>query len=182
MAQPMYVDNNPWDGTWRDLETGTDPAWDNPEEADGANDAAGTPAEPIYTRLPNAVGLPWWDAVEDPLAIHGLAASPNPQVWSPYEDVGSVPIVGAFEGAFRTRGPIQAFGHEPSGGLAGDQAIGRIMRFPANIPERFDPNGVFNTDIRDDLSAAMMYDDLEYQTEAQITTNLLQWPNVFGRW
>jgi hypothetical protein len=170
-------DGNPFDGTWRDLETGTDPQWATPEEADGANDGPGMPDEPITTRLEGPWGLPWWDAVEDPYKrVFDVAVSADPLPWSPQEDVGGLPMLGAYEGAYRTRGPVTAWGHEPSGGLSGDQAIGRIMRFPANIPERFDPYGVWNTDPRDDLAAAMAVDELPYYSDAQTTQNLLLWP------
>jgi len=178
----MFDVDAPYDGAWKDLETGVNPEGVTPEEANGANDGPGIPTEPIYTRLEGPWGLPWWDATEDPLNIIDVAQSPEPLPWSPQEDVGGRPRIGAYEGAYRTRGPVQAWGHEPSGGLWGDQALGRIMRFPANIPERFDAYGVWNTDIHDDLAASMDNADLPYQTDTVVTTNLLQWPNVWGRW
>jgi hypothetical protein len=178
-----------WDGTWRDLDTGVDPAWGDPESADadlGGYGAATAwrklPDEPVTTRLEGPWGLPWYDGLEDPYDSTGLTSSPNPTAWSPNEDVGAQPIVGAFEGAFRTRGPIMQWGHEVSGGLFGDQAIGRIMRFPANIPERWDPYGVENPDWKDELSAAEYFNSQPYTTDAAITTSLLQWPNVQGRY
>lgn len=173
-------DNNPFDGAWRDLETGVNPEWMNPEENNGANDGPGTPVAPIYTRLEGPWGLPWWDAVEDPYIRTPITTSPNPSAWSPNEDVGGEAMIGAYEGAYRTRGPVQAFGHEPSGGLWGDQALGRIMRFPANVPERFDAYGVWNTDLRDDLAGAMAVGELPYESDTTVTTNLLQWPRVGG--
>ena len=173
--------DNPYDGVWRDIETGVNPEWMNPEEANGATDGPGIPDEPIYTRLEGPWGMPYWDGLEDPYERVQVQPSPNPQAWSPAEDIGSDPMLADYTGAYRTRGPIRAFGHEPSGGLYGDQAIGRIMRFPANIPDRFDPYGVFNTDIRDDLAGAMDVDDLPVDSTAIVTTNLLQWPNVWGR-
>jgi len=169
------ADGNPFDGVWRDLETGVNPLYDNPEDAHAANDLPGTPPEPIYTRLEGPWGLPWYDAVEDPYKAIDIPQTNDPLPWSPNEDVGGQARIGAFEGAFRTRGPVRAWGHEPSGGLSGDQALGRIMRFPANIPERYDPYGVFNTDPRDDLAAAMEYGDLPYQSDTGVTMNLLQW-------
>jgi hypothetical protein len=169
-------DGNPFDGTWRDIETGVDPAERNPEEADGANDGPGTPLEPIYTRLEGPNGHPWWDAVEDPYKRVEIPLTADPLPWSPREDIGGEPRVAAYEGAYRTRGPVVAWGHEPSGGLFGDQALGRIMRFPANIPERFDAYGVWNTDPRDDLAAAMAYDDMAYVSNLQATEDLLLWP------
>lgn len=174
----LNVDGNPYDGTWRDLETGTDPQYHNPEEADGANNGPGIPSAPIYTRLEGPWGLPYWDAVEDPYTRVTVPASPDPLPWSPREDVGAQPQIGAYEGAYRTRGAVQAFSHEPSGGLFGDQNLGLIMRFPANIPDRYDPHGVWNTDIRDDLAASMAVSNLPYQTDEQLTQRLLLWPTV----
>lgn len=173
--------NDVYDGVWRDIYTGVDPAL-APEEANAANDGPGTPAEPIPTRLEGPWGYPWWEGLEDPDCFVDIPQSPDPLPWSPREDVGNAPRVAAYEGAYRTRGPVTAWGHEVSGGLWGDQAIGRIMRFPANIPERFDPYGVWNTDPRDELAAAMAVQDLPYQTDTAVTTSLLQWPNVWDRW
>ena len=178
----MFDTENPYDGAWRDLATGVNPEWANHEEANGANDGPGTPAEPIYTRLEGPWGLPYWDAVEDPYVRTPVEISPNPLPWTPDQEVGGNAMIGAYEGAYRTRGSVQAWGHEPSGGLWGDQALGRIMRFPANAPERFDPYGVFTTDIRDDLAASLANDNLPYDTTTTVTTGLLQWPNVQGRW
>lgn len=174
-------------GTWRDLETGVDPYWHSWEDADGATDQAGTPPEPIYTRVEGPYGLPWWDALENVDAETGLFSSPNPLDWSPREDEGAVAIVGAFEGAFQTNGPIVRFGHEVSGGMVdtdygiamGDQMIGRIMRFPANIPERYDPNGVYSgADYRDELVALIANGNAPIVSEAEVTTQLTLWPNV----
>jgi hypothetical protein len=179
----MYDPNVPYDGAWVDLATGVNPEWMTPEEANGANDGPGIPRdEPITTRLEGPWGLPYWDAVEDPYRQVDIPQSATPNAWSPNEDVGGQPRTAAYEGAYRTRGPIQAWGHEPSGGLWGDQAIGRIMRFPANVPERFDAYGVWNTDIRDDLAASMDNQGLPYRGDTEVTTSLLQWPNVWGRW
>ncbi len=178
----MFDTEAPYDGVWRDVYTGVNPEWSTPEENNGANDGPGTPPEPIATRLEGPWGMPYWDGLEDPYALFDGPVSPNPQAWSPNEDVGSEPRKAAYEGAYRTRGPIQAWGHEPSGGLFGDQALGLIMRFPANVPERFDPYGVWNTDVRDDLAGGMAMDNLPYSNDTEVTTNLLQWPNVWGRW
>lgn len=174
----LPADGNPYDGAWRDIETGVNPEWLNPEEANGATDGPGTPPEPIYTRLEGPWGMPWWDAVEDPYTRVTIPQSATPLAWSPNEDIGGKPSVGAYESAYRTRGPVQAFGLEPSGGLFGDQAIGRIMRFPANIPDRFDQYGVWNTDIRDDLAAGMAVSELGYESDYEVTSGLLTWPGV----
>lgn len=174
-----YGDSNIYDGAWRDLETGVNPEFMNREEANAATDGPGTPREPIYTRLEGPWGIPYYDGTEDPYArVDFLAISPDPLPWSPYEDVGNQPMIGAYEGAYRTRGSVQAWGHEPSGGLSGDQALGRIMRFPANAPERFDPYGVFNTDIRDDMAAGMDNDELAYASDTTVARRLLTWPTI----
>lgn len=172
----------PNQGTWRDLATGVNPYWGNPEDADGAIDQAGDPGEPINTRIEggSASVLPWYDALEDPGWATGLITSPNPTY--PEEDVGKKSIVGAYEPAVRTRGPVTQFGHESSGGLWGDQAVGRIMRFPANIPDRYDPNGVSNIDYRDELAASIAANGRGLVTEAEYTTDLLLWPNASGRY
>lgn len=156
-------------GTWRDLATGVNPAWAYPDEVDGALDQAGTPPEPINTRLEGPYGLPWWDGLEDPYSPTGLGESPNPTY--PQEDVGWKPIVGAYDAAYRTVGPVRSFGYE-------DQAMNRIMRFPANIPDRYDPNGVWNVDYRDELAAVISANQQPLVTEAEYTTSLLLWPNV----
>lgn len=163
-------------GVWRDLPTGVNPAWGNPTDADGALDQAGTPPEPIPTRLEGPYGLPWFEGLEQPFVVTGLDSSMNPTY--PEEDVGKQPIVGAYEGAYRTHGPVVQFGLEPSGGLYGDQAVGRIMRFPANIPERYDANGVSFIDYRDELAASIAANDVPIVSDTEITTSLLQYPNV----
>ncbi len=179
----LALDGNHFDGTWRDLEVGVNPEIVDHEQANGANDGPGIPREPIYTRLEGPWGLPWYDAVEDPYKrADFIPISPNPNVWSPYEDDNRLARLADYEGAFKSRGGVQAWGHEPSGGLSGDQALGLIMRFPANIPERYDPNGVFNTDIRDDLAAGMYNDTLPYQSDTAVTTGLLQWPDGLGEY
>lgn len=170
------------DCVYRDLDTGVDPQWATPENVDGALDDAGDPGVPITTRLEGPWGLPWIEGLETPNAPTGLLSSPNPLPWSPNEDVGKEALPGAYQGAFRTSGPIRAWGHEPSGGLGGDQAIGRIMRFPANIPDRYDRYGVWNTDYKDELQAAIEMNDQPYVDDAAVTTSLLLWPNVQGRW
>jgi hypothetical protein len=166
-----------WDtlaGDWMDLNTGVNPAYGNPTDADGATDESGTPDRPIATRLEGPWGLPWWDAKEDPYAPTGLYQSPNPTYPNP--DLGALPIVGAYDGTYRTLGPVQRFGHEMSGGIGGDQAIGRIMRFPANIPERYDANGVWNTDYLDELAQAIAHGNQPIVSDAEVTTQLILMP------
>jgi hypothetical protein len=162
-------------GTWRDLATGVNPEWAEPDLADGATDQPGIPTdEPVHTRVEGPWGIPWWEGMEDPFAPTGLLSSPDPTY--PEEDIGKASIVGAYEPAFRTHGPVQAWGHEPSGGLTGDQAIGRIMRFPANIPDRYDSNGVWNLDYRDQLAMALQWNAVPDVNDNTINTSLVQWP------
>lgn len=170
----MYYEDT---GTWRDIATGVNPEWGDPTEANGATDGITIPGEPIYTRLEGPWGAPWWEGLEDPTSPTGLPAeSPNPTY--PNESVGALPLAGAYEPAVRTHGPVRAWGHEASGGLYGDQSIGRIMRFPANIPERYDPNGIWNIDYKDELAATLAANQAPMISDAEVTTNLTQWPNV----
>ena len=158
-------------GTWRDLDTGQNPFWAEPEEM--LNDR-GFPDVPITTRVEGPWGIPWWDGLEDPTSPTGLPGeSPNPT--HPDESVGGRMGPGAYTAAFRTLGPVRAWGHEPSGGPTGDQAIGRIMRFPANIPERWDPNGVQSIDYRDSLAAAIFANNAPVVTDADVTDHLVYW-------
>lgn len=165
-------------GVWRELETGTkdESAW--PENADAAFDQVPIPLEPIVTDLEDKQGgpamvLPWFDAKEDPQAPTGLYASMDPTY--PYWDVGGKSIVGAYEGAVRTRGPVYQFGLEPSGGLWGDQAIGRIMRFPANIPSRYDPYNdyVYLGDQRDEMAQAVWNYDTDPPSDDEVYASLI---------
>ena len=105
-------------GTWRDLHVGVNPAYSDPEWADAATDQPGDPEAPIDTRIDGPWGLPWFEGFETPDIATGLFTSMDPGL--PFEDVGALPIVGAYEGAYRTQGPVQAWGHEPSGGPGGD--------------------------------------------------------------
>jgi hypothetical protein len=165
-------------GVWRELETGTkdERAW--PENADASFDQTPIPQTPIVTDLENYQGgpamvLPWFDAKENPQADTGLYASPDPTY--PHWDVGGRSIVGAYEGAVRTRGPVYQFGHEVSGGLWGDQELGRIMRFPANIPSRYDPYNdyVWNGDQRDDMAQAVWNQQIHGPSDDEIYADLI---------
>ena len=167
-------------GVLRRLPTGThdESAW--PENADAAWDQVPIPTEEIETDLGMFQGgpamvLPWWDATENPTAGTGLYSSNDPHY--PHQDVGGRGIVGAYEPAVRTRGPVYQFGHEPSGGLTGDQALGRIMRFPANVPDRFDPDaeGVWQGDYRDELAAAIASSGQGVVTETEYIGSLLMY-------
>lgn len=158
------------DATWRDLE-GNDPRWDV-----GAPDQPAPPLSsvPIITAIEGPWGLPWLDGLEDPSATTGLLKpSPDPQIDRP--DVGWVMPPGAYRGEYRTLGPVQQFGLEPSGGLSGDQAIGRTMRFPVNVPERYDANGVNVGDYRDLLAGSLAINNAPTFTDENIITDLVQW-------
>jgi hypothetical protein len=76
------------------------------------------------------------------------------------------------------------WGHEVSGGWDGDQEIGRIMRFPANIPERYDANGVWVGDYRDLLAVSLERDQVPAFTDTTSVAQLLQWEPAatFGGW
>lgn len=157
---------------WRDLE-GVGPGsvtW-NP---DGPNPTIPRDAT-INARLEGPWGLPWIEGLEDPNASSGMVSpSPNPQIDQP--DVGWKMGPGDYEGAFRTRGPIQAWGHEVSGGLWGDQALGRTMRFPANIPDRYDANGVWVGDYHDLLAATLQANEVPmFADEIGGIEALVQW-------
>lgn len=165
-------------GTWRFLATGTRPEYANPENADGATDQSPILDHAIITDLENYQGgsammLPWFDADEEPFIASGVTSSMEPTY--PDEAVGARPIVGAYEGAFRSQGPVYQWGHEVSGGLWGDQAMGRIMRFPANIPDRSDPynEGVWAGDYRDELAAAIATNGMGLITDEEMTASML---------
>lgn len=171
------------DFTWRDLE-GENPDWGNsPNEPDPP-----IPHDlPIYT--PGVGdngpwGMPWIDGLENPDAvISGIQSSPDPQIDRP--DVGAVMGPGDYRGEYRTLGPVRAWGLEPSGGWSGDQAIGRMMRFPANIPERYDANGVYVGDYRDILASTMAAQNRPAFTDTNVVEDLVQWMgpvSTFNGW
>jgi hypothetical protein len=128
--------------------------------------------------------MPWLDGLENPNAvIQGIAVTADPQIDKP--DVGGVIPPGDYRGEYRTLGPVRAWGLEASGGWNGDQAIGRIMRFPANIPERYDVNGVNVGDYRDILASTMWVNNQPQFTETNVIDDLVQWtgPNAtFAGW
>ena len=170
-------------GVLRHLNTGVNPDYTHPLDADAALDQAGDPGHPIDTYIEGggAMVLPWFDAFEDPNAAPDLpelnlsmTAEPQGRL------VGARPIVGAYEAAVRTRGPVYQWGNEPSGGLQGDQAVGRIMRFPANIPDRYDPNGVIMPSYQDELAAAIATNGAGIISEDQVTTEMITLPGVYG--
>jgi hypothetical protein len=171
--------------TWRELEG------ENPEPGNSGD----YPEPPIPHDSPVVTpmigdngpwGFPWLDGLEDPTAQPvNLLLSPDPQIdtWTG-QDVGGVIGPGPYRGEYRTQGPVRAWGLEASGGWAGDQAIGRIMRFPANIPERYDANGVYVGDYRDILATTQLLNNYPTFTETESIDDLVQWqgPEVFAGW
>lgn len=166
-------------GAWRGNITGTRPENATPENADASWDQVPIPHNaPITTDLENFQGgsammLPWFDATESPSAPTGVFESMDPTY--PHEDVGARPVTGAYESAVRTLGPVCQWGHEASGGLHGDQALGRIMRFPANVPDRSDPynEGVWQGDYSDELAAAVATNGMGLISDEEMTASLL---------
>lgn len=164
--------------TWRDLE-GVTPAWLDAELPDPPLPRS----EPITTRIEGPWGVPWIDGLEDPNASSGLShPSPNPGLDTP--DIGWVMPPGDYRGEYRTRGPVQQFGHEVSGGLWGDQALGRTMRFPANIPDRYDANGVWVGDYRDSLASQLEANSQPAFSDVNTIDDLVTWtgPPKFAGW
>ncbi len=156
--------------TWRDLE-GEDPRYPL-----GAPDQTGPPipATPVVTAIEGPWGLPWVDGLEEPTVPTGLLRpSAEPQMDTP--DVGWAMLPGPYRGEYRTLGPVRAWGLEPSGGLGGDQAVGRTMRFPVNIPERYDANGVHVGDYRDLLAGQLAVNAAPSFTDANVIDDLVLW-------
>lgn len=166
--------------TFRDL-IGEDPRWPM-----GAPDQPNAPLprnEPVTTRIEGPWGIPYIEGLEDPNASTGLLnPSPNPAYEVP--DVGWSMPPGDYAGEYRTLGPVQQFGHEVSGGLTGDQAIGRTMRFPVNVPDRYDANGVNVGDYRDLLAGALAANNLPTFSDTAVIEDLVLWPGDagFGGW
>lgn len=145
-------------------------------EADGALDQPGTPAEPVMAHL--MTDVPWTEAFETPDASTGLVSSPNPSL--PVPDEGKASIVGAYEGAFATRGPTSVgLGYEMSGGPYGNQALGRRMMFklPLTMSTQSFPGEGKVTDAAwaDELAAAIANNGQGQVTDAEVTTSLVLW-------
>ena len=167
------------DSVWRTIEG------ENPERSNSGDfPDPPIPGTPIYTSglEDGPWGVPWLDGLENPDAAARMAPSPDPQMDVP--DIGWKALPGAYEGAYRTRGPVMQWGHEVSGGWDVDQEIGRIMRFPANIPERYDANGVWVGDYRDLLAVSLERDQVPAFTDTTSVAQLLQWEPAatFGGW
>lgn len=140
-----------------------------PDLADGY-----LPALPEDTILPNL--SPWYDGHEDPYAYPAempFLQSPDPQ----YADVsvGAAMPVGAYDGTYYTRGPVSfgLSGMDESGGLSGDQALGRRMKFEPYIPERYDVDGITTPSYADELAAAIAANGQGQVSDAEMTTSLL---------
>lgn len=157
------------DAVYRELATGVPLA-----DTEGGGDEygqSGIPDGPITTILPNQTGVPWVEGLEAPESAPSLPWTADPQ----YEDftTGAMPAPGAYEGSFRTSGPVVGFGHEVSGGPYGDQALGRRQKFSPYIPERYDRNGVQMPSYADELAAALAYNGQGQVSESEYTTDLL---------
>lgn len=156
----------------RHLVTGVAPA---AQYADAALDQRGTPSAPIEVELPFVPGIPWSEGLEDPTNPTGLATTADPAL--PVPDVGARQIVGAYEGAVRTRGPVTQWSHEASGGLFGDQETGRTMRFAGFEVDRYDADGVIDRSWADELAADIANNGQGQVSEAVMMTSLLMGPN-----
>lgn len=142
--------------------------------ADGSLDAPGMPALPIATDMTFAVGIPWYDGQEDPAAPGLDWSSAEPHY--PVDDEGALPIAGAYDGAYNTRGPVVNFGHEVSGGPYGDQALGKRQVFLPYVPERYDANGVQVGDYADVVAAAVAAGNIPQPDESEYLASIL--PNI----
>jgi hypothetical protein len=152
---------------WRSFEG----APTDPINAQGARDIGPIPPGDDETIFLPAVGVPWGDVQENPEADGPALYTNDPSL--PFPNVGELPLVGAYEGAFATKGPVVDWGFEPSGGLLGDQQTGRVMRFETPVPDRYDPNGVQDGSWADSLAARLAYGDGGYVSDAEYTTSLI---------
>lgn len=106
----------------------------------------------------------WIEGLEDPSATVNAPPSHDPQL--PRPDIGAMPEQGAYEGAFRSVGPVRAWGYE-------DQALGRIMRFPVETPESWSANGVSSPAYLDEIAAALASNGRGQVTREEYTTSIL---------
>lgn len=126
--------------------------------------------------LPQAVAAPWFDGHEDPYAYPAgmpFLESPEPQYVD--QSAGASMPPGAYDGTYYTHGPVSygLGGMDESGGLGGDQALGRRMKFDPYIPERYDANGITMPSYADELAAAIAANGQGQVTDAEMTTSLL---------
>jgi hypothetical protein len=167
------------DSTWRDIEG----VAVEPGDSGNYPDPPLPRNAPITTDFEGPWGIPYLDGLESPFAATDqFTPSPEPQIDKP--DVGWAMGPGDYRGEYRTLGPVQAWGHEVSGGWFGDQAVGRIMRFPANIPERYDANGVNVGDYRDLLAGSIAANKVPMFTDTNIIDDLVTWTgdDTFSGW
>lgn len=148
---------------WRGLEIGA--AADTPNVGPDS-----IPPQIEDTFLPTH-GFPWPDVQEDPDHYAGVPITLDPMMDTP--DLGNSEIVGAWDGTFGTNGPVVQWGYEVSGGLDGDQAMGRVMRFQNMGPERYSANGVQEPSYADELAARIASNGQGQVTDNEIMTNLL---------
>jgi hypothetical protein len=139
------------------------------EWADGALDAPGTPPVPPVDPGPWPVtGAPWVEKLEDPTAPGLPYSSADPTL--PRPDLGAQPLPGAYDGVYGTSGPVTGFGEE-------QQAVGRIMRFGNNGPDRSPGPGegavVDGPSYADELAAALAATGQQPTSDADLYTNLL---------
>ena len=139
--------------------------------ADGAVDAPGTPDVNVLAQGPwPATGQPWLDVMEDPYAPGLPFASPDPAY--PRPDVGALPIVGAYDGTYKTEGPVTGFGEE-------QQAVGRVQRFGNNGPDRSPGRGegsvMDGPSYADELAAALAATGQGPTSDADLYSNLLMY-------
>lgn len=139
--------------------------------ADGAFDAPGTPPVPPVNAGPWPVsGLPWVEGLENPYAPGLPFTSANPTLPNP--DLGAAPIPSAYDGQYSTSGPVTAFGEE-------QQAVGRVMRFGNNGPDRSPGPGegaiVDGPSYADELAAALAATGQQPTSDADLYTNLLMY-------
>lgn len=132
------------------------------------------PDLPEDTVLPNLT--PWFDGHEDPNEKPfdmPFIESPDPHYvdWS----VGGMIPPGAYDGSYYTRGPVSygLSGMDESGGLGGDQALGRRMKFDPYVPERYDVNGIETPSYADELAAAIAANGYGQVSDAEMTSSLL---------
>lgn len=151
---------------WRGLEIGAD--------ADTPNVGPDSIPRHIEDTFLPAQGFPWGEVLENPDEAYDpqIQLTAYPQMDVP--DLGVRNIVGAWDGVYGERGPVVPFGYEVSGGLSGDQALGRIMRFQNLGPERYDVNGVQEPSYADELAARLAANGQGQVSDAEFTTSLLQ--------
>lgn len=104
------------------------------------------------------------ESLED---ITAEGAFPSDDLSLSFPNVGELPIVGAYEGAYNTRGPVIAFSDE-------GQNTGRTMNFGTSQNGFGTPGDVQDGGgYLDDLAGALEYASMPVITDAQYQTALL---------